>query len=53
MKKMKTLIALCSLASVLFISACATTSHDSSSNGNGNTEVYGTVKAGVEGSSTK
>lgn len=51
MKMMKTFIGFCSLAAVFLLGACATTSHDQSSN-NGNTEVYGTAKAGIEGSST-
>lgn len=51
MKTMKSLIGLCVLTTVLVLSACATSGHNQSSN-NGNTEVYGTVKAGVEGSHT-
>lgn len=50
MKMMKTLISLCALTAVLVLSACAAASHDKSSNGN--TEVYGTVKGGIESSHT-
>lgn len=50
MKTMKTLIALGALTAALLLSACATTSHDTSSNGN--TQVYGTVKGGLETSHT-